>query len=107
METSVIKEVFGAHASKIPVSSIKSMVGESYSASGALSLAAATGALARQCIPPTVNYQDRDPANDLDYVPGSARKQQLQNVLITSTDPHGQNTAVILGRYQHEANHAA
>ena len=57
METKVIKDIFGKHAPTMPVSSIKSMVGESFSASGALSLAAAVGVLQKGFIPPTVNYQ--------------------------------------------------
>jgi len=99
METSVIKDVFGKSAYSIPVSSIKSMVGESFSASGALSLAAAVGALQMGFIPPTVNYQERDLECDLDYVSGKARQKQIQNVLVTSADPYGQNSAVIVGRY--------
>jgi len=51
METNVIKEVFGPRARSLPVSSIKSMVGESFSASGALSLTAAVGALRKEMIP--------------------------------------------------------
>src|SRR4030066_2216356 len=69
METSVIKEIFGESAYDIPVSSIKSMVGESFSASGALSLAAAVYAIKNGFIPPTVNYKKKDPECDLDYVP--------------------------------------
>jgi 3-oxoacyl-(acyl-carrier-protein) synthase len=99
METNVIKDVFGKSAYTIPVSSIKSMVGESFSASGALSLAAAVGAIQNGFIPPTVNYHERDLECDLDYVPGKARQKQIQNVLVTSADPHGQNSAVIVGRY--------
>ena len=99
METKVIKDVFGSHALSIPVSSIKSMVGESFSASGALSLAAAVGALQKGFIPPTVNYREKDPECDLDYVPGKSRQKQIQNVLVTSADPYGQNSAVIVGRY--------
>lgn len=99
METNVIKEVFGTHARSLPVSSIKSMVGESFSASGALSLAGAVGALQKGLLPPTVNYRDKDPACDLDYVPNSARQKRIQNVLVTSADPYGQNSAVILGKY--------
>ena len=99
METKVIKEVFGTRAHSMPVSSIKSMVGESFSASGALSLAAAVGALQKCFIPPTVNYQERDPECDLDYVPNKSRQKQIQNVLVTSADPYGQNSAVIVGRY--------
>jgi 3-oxoacyl-[acyl-carrier-protein] synthase II len=99
METNVIKEVFGTRALSIPVSSIKSMIGESFSASGALSLAAATGVLQKGMIPSTANYGERDPECDLDYVPGAARKNQVQNVLVTSADPYGQNSAIIVGRY--------
>jgi 3-oxoacyl-[acyl-carrier-protein] synthase II len=100
METRVLKEVFGKHAYTVPVSSIKSMVGESFSASGALSLAAAVGALLKETVPPTVNFRVRDPECDLDYVPNVARQKRVQSVLVTSTDPYGQNTAVVLGRYQ-------
>lgn len=99
METSVIKEVFGKHAATIPMSAIKSMVGESFSASGALSLSAAVGALHKGIIPPTINYQDKDIDCDLDYVPNTARQKQIRNVLVTSADPYGQNTAVVLGKY--------
>ena len=99
METNVIKDVFGTRALSMPVSSIKSMVGESFSASGALSLAAAVGALQKGFIPATVNYQERDPECDLDYVPNKSRQMQIQNVLVTSADPYGQNSAVIISRY--------
>ncbi len=99
MESNVIKEIFGEYALNVPVSSIKSMVGESFSASGALSLAAAVGAIRNGFIPPTVNYQERDRKCDLDYVPNTARQKQVRNVLITSADPYGQNTAVVLQKY--------
>jgi len=99
METNVIKDVFGKFAHTIPVSAIKSMVGESFSASGALSLAAALGAIQNDFIPPTVNHHENAPECDLDYVSGKARQKQIQKVLITSADPHGQNSAVIVGRY--------
>ena len=99
METKVIKEVFREHALKIPVSSIKSMVGESYSASGALSLASAIGAIKKGILPPTVNYMEKDPECDLDYVPNKAREKTINNVLITAVDPYGQNTAIILSRF--------
>ncbi len=99
METNVIKAIFGKHAFSIPVSSIKSMVGESFSASGALSLAAAIGAIQKGLIPPTVNYHERDSECDLDYVPGTARRTLVRNVLVTSADPYGQNAAVIVGKY--------
>jgi len=100
METRAIKKVFGKHAFKVPVSSIKSMVGESFSASGGLSLASAAGALRKGFVPPTVNYQEKDPECDLDYVPNSARQKTIRNVLILSSDPYGNNSAIVLGRFE-------
>lgn len=99
METKVIKDVFGEHTLNIPVSSIKSMVGESFSASGALSLAAAVGALKKGIIPPTLNYKEKDPECNLDYVPNESRQKNINTVLVTSVDPYGQNTAVVIGRH--------
>jgi len=99
METVVIKELFGEHAFDVPISSIKSMIGESFSASGSLSLAAAVGALQNDFIPPTMNYHDVDSNCNLDYVPNIARKQKVHNVLVTSSDAYGHNSAVILSRF--------
>jgi 3-oxoacyl-(acyl-carrier-protein) synthase len=78
------------------------MLGESYSASGALSLTAAVGAIQKGLIPPTVNYQEKDPECDLDYVTNTARKKQINNVLIIASDPYGNNSAIVLGRYKGE-----
>lgn len=100
METRVIKEVFGNHAYNIPVSSIKSMVGESFSASGALAIVSAIGAIQREIIPPTVNYAEKDPECDLDYVPNKARQKRISNVLVISSDPYGNNSAMMIGRYE-------
>jgi 3-oxoacyl-[acyl-carrier-protein] synthase II len=99
METRAIKKVFGDHAFNIPVSSIKSMVGECFSASGGLSLAAAIGALRKGFVPPTLNYQEKDPECDLDYVPNRARQKDIRNVLVTSLDPFGNNSVMVLGRF--------
>jgi 3-oxoacyl-(acyl-carrier-protein) synthase len=100
METNVIKEVFGRHAFKVPVSSIKSMVGESFSASGSLAMASAVGAINKGFTPPTVNYQERDPECDLDYVPGASRQNDINNVLVLASDPHGNSSAIVLGKYE-------
>jgi 3-oxoacyl-[acyl-carrier-protein] synthase II len=100
METKVIRDFFGERSRTIPVSSIKSMIGESFSASGSLSLASAVGVLRSGVIPPTVNYQERDPECDLDYVPNNAREKQVKKVLVTASDPYGLNSAVVLGQYE-------
>ncbi len=100
METEVIKEVFGDHAFQIPVSSIKSMVGESFSASGVLSLSAAICAIEKGIIPPTINYLEKDPVCDLDYVPNRSRQKEVRAALVISADPYGNNTAIVLGKYK-------
>jgi 3-oxoacyl-[acyl-carrier-protein] synthase II len=100
IETEAIKDVFGKRAYEIPVSSIKSMTGECYSASGAFAAAACVGALNENFIPPTVNYQEADPDCDLDYVPNKSRPARLNKVLIITFGPNGSNSCMVLGRYQ-------
>ncbi|MBU1998495.1 MAG: beta-ketoacyl-[acyl-carrier-protein] synthase family protein [Candidatus Omnitrophota bacterium] len=100
LETAAIKEVFGATAAKVPVSSIKSMVGETVSAAGALQIAASIGAMEQDFIPPTINYQKPDPACDLDYVPNKCRFQKINNVLINNFGPGGNNASCIIGKYE-------
>ena len=75
VETAAIKEVFGARAFRIPVSSTKSMHGHLLGAAGALEFVAAVLALERHVIPPTINLEVPDPECDLDYVPGEARSR--------------------------------
>ena len=96
IETFAIKEIFGDCSKKVPISSIKSMVGECYSVSGAFAVAAGLGALNGNFIPPTVNYQEPDPDCDLDYVPNVAREAKLKHVLIINFGPSGSNTCMIL-----------
>jgi len=99
METETIKEVFGDRAFQVPVSSVKSMVGETFSASGALSLAATICAIGKEIVPPTVNYRERDPVCDLDYVPNEARQRKILTAIVTSADLYGNNTALVIGKY--------
>ena len=100
LETKALKKAFGGFARRIPVTSIKSMVGETYSASGVLSLSAATGVLQTGIIPPTLNYMEKDTECDLNYVTAAAIKKEIRNILVTSSDPYGQNAAIIIGRYE-------
>ena len=74
VETAAIKQVFGAQALRIPVSSTKSMHGHLLGAAGALEFVASILALEQQTIPPTINLRVPDPECDLDYVPGTARR---------------------------------
>ena len=100
METNAIKNVFGGKARKIPVSSAKSMIGESFSASGGLNLAASLGVFKEGFIPPTINYVKPDRRCDLDYVPNKAQKNRVKNILINSFSPTGSNSTLMVGRYE-------
>lgn len=100
IETQAIKEVFGDYAKKIPVSSIKSMIGETYSASGGLAAIASIGAINRGFIPPTINYEEKDSRLDLDYVPNKARKIKINTVMINSFGQNGANSVLIIKRYE-------
>ena len=99
METRAIKNVFGKRAPKIPISSIKSMVGESFSASGAMNLGASIGVLEKGFIPPTINYTKQDKRCDLDYVPNKAKEQKVDKIILNSFSPVGNNSCLIVGDY--------
>ena len=94
-ETAAIKQVFGAHAYKLLVSSTKSMTGHLLGAAGALEAIACLLALRDGCIPPTINYQTPDPALDLDYVPNTARPKEIKTALSNSMGFGGHNATLI------------
>ncbi len=100
MEARALKDIFGSRAYDIPMSSIKSMIGETFSASGALSLTAAVGAIKLGFIPPTMNHHERDPECDLNFVKNESIQKQVNTALITASDHYGQNTAMVIGRYR-------
>jgi nodulation protein E len=83
-ETRAIREVFGAHADRLPVSSTKSMHGHGLGAAGALETIATFLALREGYLPPTANYTEPDPECDLDYVPNEARPAQVEWALSNS-----------------------
>lgn len=99
LETMVIKESFQEAAVKIPVSSIKSMLGETLSASGVLQICASIGAMQGNFIPPTINYQEPDPECNLNYTPNTAKDAVVQNVLINNFGPGGSNASAIISKY--------
>jgi 3-oxoacyl-[acyl-carrier-protein] synthase II len=100
METRVIKEVFGMRANLIPITAMKSMTGECYDASGALQTIAASMSLNTYTIPPTINYKERDPECDLDYVANIARVLPVKNVLINTFSRLGNNSSLIISKYK-------
>lgn len=100
MESRAIGEVFKEQAAKLPVSSIKSMIGESFSAGGAFNLAASLGAINECFVPATINYKEKDRRCALDYVPNEARDAKVKKVLINSFAPTGNNSALTIGKYE-------
>jgi len=97
-ESRVLKEVFGAHARKIPVSSIKGHIGHTMGAAGALDLAATALALQHQRVPPTLHFTAGDPDCDLDYVPEGARDVEMRHAMTNSFGFGGQNSVLVLAR---------
>jgi 3-oxoacyl-[acyl-carrier-protein] synthase II len=97
VETRVLKDVFGAAAGRLPISSIKGALGHSLGAASAIEAAVSVRVLREQLIPPTINYQP-DPELDLDYVPNQARAARLEHVLTASFGFGGTNNALILRR---------
>lgn len=96
VETLAIKKAFGERAYRIPVSSIKSMIGHTLGSAGALQLAACSMALQEQAVPPTINYVYPDPDCDLDVVPNTARDLQANVVIANAAGFSGKNSATVL-----------
>ncbi|GAB3795642.1 beta-ketoacyl-[acyl-carrier-protein] synthase family protein [Micromonospora zhanjiangensis] len=95
-ETAAFKHSLGPHAYRVPVSSIKSMIGHSLGAIGALEVAACALAIDRGVIPPTANLHEPDPLCDLDYVPLHAREQRTDVVLSVGSGFGGFQSAMVL-----------
>lgn len=98
METKAIKLAFGNSAYNIPVSSIKSMLGHSFGAGGAIETATCFLSIRDGMIPPTINYKEKDPECDLDYVPNIARKADIKTAISLSAGFGGQNSALLFER---------
>jgi beta-ketoacyl-acyl-carrier-protein synthase II len=98
VETAAIKDVFGAQAFHIPVSSTKSMHGHLLGAAGALEFVATVLALEQQTIPPTINLHVPDPECDLDYVPGVARTGVELAAAMSNSFAFGGTNAVLICR---------
>jgi 3-oxoacyl-[acyl-carrier-protein] synthase II len=100
METDAVKEVFGEHAYSMPISSIKSTVGNPVAAAAPMQAVASLLALQDQRIPPTINYEHYDPECDLDYVPNELRYNSLSDVIVNSHGFGGNCSALVVRKYE-------
>lgn len=100
VETLAIKNSFGEHAAKVPISSTKSMTGHLLGAAGGIEFAACVLAVRDNIIPPTINYTTPDPDCDLDYVPNEARQITVNSAMSNSLGFGGHNASVIVKQFQ-------
>jgi 3-oxoacyl-[acyl-carrier-protein] synthase II len=98
IETVAIKQVFGDHARRLAVSSTKSMTGHLLGAAGGIEAVFSVLAIDRGILPPTINQEVPDPDCDLDYIPNTARKADVQSVLSNSFGFGGVNACLIFSR---------
>jgi len=98
LETVALKRVFGKHASQVPISSIKSMLGHAMGAASAIEAVACVLAIAQGCVPPTINLVNPDPECDLDFVPLTGRKQKVNVALNNAYAFGGNNSSVVFAQ---------
>ncbi len=100
VETLAIKQTFGEGAYKIPVSSIKSMMGHLIAAAGSVEAITCLLSIRDGVTPPTINYTTPDPDCDLDYIPNAARDRKVRRALSNSFGFGGQNVSLIFSEYK-------
>jgi 3-oxoacyl-[acyl-carrier-protein] synthase II len=100
IETVALKRVFGERAKKVPISSTKSMTGHLLGGAGGLEAGISVLALRDQIVPPTINYENPDPACDLDYVPNQPRKLTVDYALSNSFGFGGTNASLLFKRWE-------
>ena len=97
VESRCVRQVFGAHADRVPGSSIKSMIGHPQGASGAAGVVTAALAIQRGFLPPTINLHDPDPVCDLDFVPNTGRVASIEAALCNCLGFGSKNSALVVG----------
>lgn len=104
LETMAIKKVFGEKAYQTPVTSLKSQIGHSTVAAGAIEAVASVIMLKHAKLAPTVNLHQADPDCDLDYVPNRSRDQKLRHILSNNFGFGGINTCLVISHASEHTN---
>jgi 3-oxoacyl-[acyl-carrier-protein] synthase II len=99
VETIAVKGAFGDHAHNLMVSSTKSMTGHLLGAAGGLEFGVSVLSLVNGVVPPTINLDNPDPENDLDYVANTAREADIKVALTNSFGFGGTNACLAVGRF--------
>jgi len=97
-DSNAFKLALGEHAYRIPITSIKSMIGQPLAAAGTIQTVAACLSIERQRVPPTINQEVPDPRCDLDYVPNRPRVARVKRVLINGHSFGGSVSAIVVGQ---------
>jgi 3-oxoacyl-(acyl-carrier-protein) synthase len=98
-ETAAYKIVFKDYAYKIPISSLKSMIGHPLAAANSIELVACSMIFEKNFLPPTINQEFKDPLCDLDYIPNVGREKKVDIILKTSSGFSGIHSSLVLKRY--------
>jgi beta-ketoacyl-acyl-carrier-protein synthase II len=98
-ETNAYKTVFGDYAYKLPISSLKSMIGHPLAAANAIEMTICSMMFEKDILPPTINQEEKDPLCDLDYIPNVARPHKINIMLKTSSGFSGIHSSLVLRRF--------
>ncbi|MCM8795204.1 MAG: beta-ketoacyl-[acyl-carrier-protein] synthase family protein [Candidatus Omnitrophica bacterium] len=98
-ETNAYKMVFGDYAYKVPISSLKSMIGHPLAAANAIELGICAMIFKKNILPPTINQEERDPLCDLYYIPNQPINKKVEIILKTSSGFSGIHSSLILKKY--------
>jgi len=98
-ETNAYKTIFGDYAYKLPISSLKSMIGHPLAAANAVEFTVCALIFDKNILPPTINQEEKDPLCDLDYIPNVAREKKVNIILKTSSGFSGIHSSLVLRRY--------
>lgn len=98
-ETSAYKSIFGEYAYKLPISSLKSMIGHPLAAANAIEMTVCSMIFEKNILAPTINQEEKDPQCDLYYIPNKAIDKKVDTILKTSSGFSGIHSSLVLRRY--------